>query len=220
MHKSFLAAVAATLLASSSAYAADAIIYQDTTPYTPAAAAQFDWSGFYLGVDGGYVWTRASVPGLSESFNGGLLGAHAGYNMQHDDFVFGLEGNIAYTWNSRTEQISVAPPADLTVGTDWQGSIRARAGFALDRTFIYGTGGVAFTQAYAKVDAGTLGSVTESKTLTGWTLGAGVEHALTENWTVRGEYRYSDYGRVDLGLGGFDPKVTEHALRAGVSFKF
>lgn len=220
MHKSFLAAVAATLLTSSSAYAADAIIFQDATPYTPAAAAQFDWSGFYLGVDGGYVWTRASVAGLTDNFNGGLLGAHTGYNIQHDDFVFGLEGNIAYTWNSLTVQYSVAPPADLSMGTDWQGSVRARAGFALDRTFIYGTAGVAFTQIYAKLDSGTLGSVKENRKLTGWTLGAGVEHALTDNWTVRGEYRYSDYGRLDRGPGALDPKITEHALRAGVSFKF
>ena len=100
---------------------------------------------------------------------------------------------------------------------DWQGSIRARAGFAFDRALIYATGGFAFAGLSDGIGA------SDDDTLTGWTLGAGVEYAFTNNLTTRLEYRYTSFDDdnnvfdgVDLG----DNEVEFHTVRVGLSYKF
>lgn len=206
-----LLAGAAFAVTATSAMAADAIIYE---PAPAPVSTVYDWTGFYLGAHGGYVSTRAELGGAHETFNGGLLGVHAGYNfMQNGPWVFGIEADVARTWNE--EDVFGAGLAD--VGTDWQWSVRGRVGYAIDRTLIYGTAGLAGTNAYVDV----IGSpIKIEDSMLGWTLGAGVEHAFTDNWLVRAEYRYSDYGEFEfLGIGtGVD--VTEHAFKVGISYKF
>lgn len=210
-HLGIVSAVA-LLATASSALAAD-IVYQEPAPYTPPVATVYDWSGAYIGLQGGYVWTDLDIPGgVAEDFNGGTLGAHVGANWQNGSFVFGLEGDVNYTWNENSYVLG-GVPADI--GTDWTGSIRVRAGVAMDRTLIYGTGGLALARGYIETPIGD-----ESETFTGWTAGVGVEHAFTDNWTARLEYRYSDYGSDDFGLGLGDFDLTEHAVRVGFSFKF
>jgi opacity protein-like surface antigen len=56
-----------------------------------------------------------------------------------------------------------------------------------------------------------VGSGTERKTLTGWTIGADIEHAVTDDWTIRGEYRY---------FAGLDPRITDNTVWASISYKF
>lgn len=200
-----LLASAAFALTASSAIAADAIVpYEEPAP----VYGVYDWTGFYLGIQGGYVWTKASQPGGSDTFDGPTLGVHAGYNFQNGNWVFGVEGDVGYTWNERSFG------AD-DVGTDWQGSLRGRVGYAIDRTLIYGTGGLAFTNVYVDNPGGSL-----DDTLFGWTLGAGIEHAFTDNWSARIEYRYSDFGEFTPNGVRTGIDFTEHALRIGVSFKF
>lgn len=208
---SILLASAAFATAASSAMAADAIVpYEEPAP-APIVSV-YDWTGVYVGVQGGYVWTNLDMPGGvgDEDFNGPTLGIHAGANWQNGNIVFGVEGDINYTWNSN-EYLGGA----VEIGTDWAGSLRGRLGYALDRTLLYGTAGLAFTNGY--IDGA---GFDESETFVGWTAGVGVEHAFTDNWSARIEYRYSDYGSEDFGLGLGDFDLTEHALRVGVSFKF
>lgn len=205
MKKIALSLAAALAMSVSAASAAD-VVYQEPAP-APFHSV-YDWTGFYLGVNGGYVRTRATVPGFRENFTGGLLGVHAGANWQVDSWVYGIEGDLAYTWNEET-LFGVAE-----AGTDWQGSVRARVGYAIDRTLIFGTAGFAATRAYVEVP----GFFSESRTFTGWTAGAGVEHAFTDNWTGRVEYRYADYGRKDFA--GIDVRLREHSARVGLSYKF
>ncbi|MBS9720611.1 porin family protein [Tianweitania sp. BSSL-BM11] len=203
---------AATLFASS-AFAADIITdYQPTVPV--AVETAYDWSGVYLGVQGGYVWTSVDLPGGfgSEDFDGAALGGLFGWNFQQGNVVFGVEGDVSYTWNENDYGVGIG---SVEIGTDWQGSVRGRLGYAFDRTLVYATGGLAITNAY--IDG--LG-IDESETLTGWTVGGGVEHAFTNNWTARVEYRYSDYGSEDFGLGLGDFDIDEHTVRAGLSYKF
>jgi outer membrane immunogenic protein len=200
-------AAAATLL-SSGAYAADVITDYEPAPAAAVVSTVYDWSGVYVGVQGGYVWTSVDALGGDEDFNGGVLGGLVGWNTQHNNLVFGIEGDFAHTWNDEDF-------AGVEVGTDWQGSVRARLGYAFDRTLIYATGGVAFTRAY--VDGF---GFDEEEVLTGWTVGGGIEQAFTENWTARVEYRYSDYGSEDFGLGAGDFDIDEHTVRAAISYKF
>lgn len=175
--------------------------------------APFDWSGAYIGVQGGYVWTNIALAGAgNRNFNGPTLGVHAGANWQMGQFVLGVEGDVNYVWNSITA--AFGGPA-ITVGTDWQGALRARFGYALDRTLIYGAGGVAITHGYARMAGAAV-----TQTFTGWTIAAGVEHAFGRNWTARAEYRYADYGSGTFGLGIGSLRVRESALRIGASYHF
>jgi len=201
-----LGAAALSFAMATQAHTADAALTQDMA----SASEAFDWGGFYLGAHGGYVWTSGRFGGITERFNGGLVGAHAGYNIQHGSFVFGGEIDLSHMWNDKSYSGGA-----LEVGTSWQGSLRARLGYAMDRTLIYGTGGVArtnFYQYFPSVD------VQLNEGLTGWTVGAGIEHAFTDNWIARTEYRYSDFGNMH-SLGPSIP-IIEHAVRAGISYKF
>ena len=95
--------------------------------------------------------------------------------------------------------------------------MRARIGYAFDRTLIFATGGVAFTQFSASLSDENF--VDADQNLTGWTIGAGAEYAFTNNWIGRVEYRYYDFSDDTLeGFGDFG--VETNTLTVGVSYKF
>ena len=114
----------------------------------------------------------------------------------------------------------------MTYGTQLpvQGSIRARAGVALDRALIYVTGGGAFA-SFTNTYSSFLGYNSIGKSLAGWTPGAGLEFAVTNNWSIRAEYRYADYGSFTdypfaaIPGGAVLHHETENAIRAGFSYK-
>jgi outer membrane immunogenic protein len=214
-----IALAALALLATGAARAADAVVEP------PVEVPVFTWTGFYVGLQGGYVWTNLTVePGGfgTDNLNGGMFGGYAGYNWQDGPWVFGAEGDFNGVWNDNTF-VSAGPPAfTTTIGTDWLASIRARAGYAFDRTLVFANGGVAFTQASA--DTTFVGGLTLSgdRNYTGWTIGAGVEYAFTDNWIGRAEYRFYDFGDKDIdGPGGLGSiKLQNHTVTVGLAYKF
>lgn len=171
--------------------------------------AGYDWSGTYIGVQGGGAWAKAADSVDYVRLSGGALGGYAGANWQSGNLVFGIEADAIHSWNDGTI-------FGVGIGTDWQASVRGRLGYAMDRALIYGAGGIAISRV--TVDASPAFVVKD--TFTGWTLGGGVEYALSQNWTTRVDYRYSDYGKSGFGLGIGEVKLTEHALRFGVGYKF
>ncbi len=214
-------------------------------PVPVAAVPVFTWTGFYVGVQAGYAWGDSSgrmttptgfLPFKQDGdFDGFVGGAHAGYNFQFGSIVAGFEADIEGTGiNGGFGRISPTTgstnlaESDITV----QGSLRARLGFAFDRALIYATGGLAFANFetdYAFLDTTTGGTDTASfeDTEWGWTLGAGVEYAFTNNLTARLEYRYSqfddlrhDLARVFTDGVANDVETEFHTIRAGVSYKF
>lgn len=208
-----------TLLAGT-AYAADAVVEPEAAPVAELTPA-FVWSGGYVGLQGGYGWTDVDVdvdfdPGFSDSFdaNGGFAGLYAGYNFQSGSFVGGIEADINKAWIDETALVG---PIEADTELDWFGSIRGRAGFAFDRALVFGTAGVAFASASADV----LG---ESYDLnyTGWTIGGGAEYAVTDNITLRGEYRYYDFGSDDFDVGpvNVEADLRMHAISFGAAYKF
>lgn len=215
--KTFLGASIGVLLAFAfNAQAADVVVEE---PVVPDVAPVFSWTGGYVGVHGGYAWTDGEltdgVDSINDDFNGGLLGVHAGYN--HDfgnNFVGGIEVDIEHVWNENDYTILGTA---FEVGTDWQGSARLRAGYAIDRTLLFVTGGVAFANGFVEVPAT---GFDESEMFTGWTAGAGVEHAFTDNWTGRLEYRYADFGSEELADSGAEFDLEQHTVRVGISYKF
>jgi outer membrane immunogenic protein len=126
---------------------------------------------------------------------------------------------------------------------DVQGSIRGKLGIAWDRVMIYGTGGVAFGGFNTNFSLASAGGVTAagivvppflangsfSTTRTGWTAGGGLQYAITNNWRVFGEYRFSDFGTIRNGAfpslpsGAFfnaNRHLQENQVQGGFSYKF
>lgn len=181
------------------------------------------------------------IPARNETYDlgSGIFGLHGGYNVRLGaPWIVGLEGD--FTWgngeDSRTRTISLDGAAytlNSRAELSWQGTIRARLGVTSGAWLFYATAGVAFAdfewrETYARTTAPTFSfSAAKSDTLTGYTVGAGAELALSRNWIVRGEYLYEDFGSFNVPLaaalpvgtqGSFD--VDAHKLRLGISYKF
>jgi outer membrane immunogenic protein len=207
MNVRILTASAAILMLAGSASAADLVSEPPPAPVEQAAPV-FTWTGFYTGLQGGGAWGNGDFSGIgSSNMNGGLITGFAGYNWQLDNsIVLGVEGDVSYNWNE--EDVGVN-----SYKFDTTGSVRARVGYALDHALLYGAAG--WTGARGKVDT-PIGS--DSATFSGWTVGAGVDYAFTDNIFGRLEYRYNDYGSKDLL--GVDTDFNQNVVTVGVGFKF
>jgi outer membrane immunogenic protein len=220
------AAFAASLLAATSAFAADLPYAAEPTPV--AVPIAFDWTGFYVGAQAGYMWGDVSAPygavggpfdSDQDDFDqdGFVGGVHIGYNAQFNQIVVGLEADAEF---SGVEGDDDGSGGDVNgLDHNWMGSVRARLGFAFDNFLPYVTGGVAFLDADATAPVDD-----DDVTFVGWTVGAGLEYAITQNWSVRAEYRYTDFGseRVSFPDDGYDENLSPelHAVRVGVSYRF
>jgi outer membrane immunogenic protein len=183
--------------------------------YTPTAPA-YNWSGVYLGINGGYavaesVWgDPALFPVGPFSMDGFQVGGTIGANFQWGHFVLGIEGDGDWAKQSGT-----------TSRSDWLATLRGRGGYAFDRVLLYATGGAA--PANRQVAAG--GSLPYSSTTQiGWTAGAGVEVVLAQNWSAKGEYLYVDLGNQTCPVASCvvasSVPLTENIIRAGINYKF
>jgi outer membrane immunogenic protein len=181
------------------------------------------------------------VPGtppifLSDPFSanpqGVIGGAHVGYNLQVNQWVIGLEGSVDGTSISKT--VALGFPVDIaslsySTRASVQGSVRARFGIAFDRILLYATGGAAFAGLQSTYSLAALNE-SNSTTRAGWTVGGGLEYAVTNNWSIRAEYRYSDFGRsldypfAAIAFTGDQFSVqhhwTENQVQVGFSYKF
>ena len=210
-------------LASTSAYAADVVFEEPPAPIVQEVPI-FSWTGGYIGLQGGGLWSDSSIDEFddedtgvfSDNFGGGLFGVYAGYNWQAGAWVFGVEGDANAVWNDETFDIA---GFDVDVGTDYLASLRGRVGYAFDRTLIFATGGVAFTQFSAEADIFDDDFLDVDHSFTGWTIGAGAEYAFTNNWIGRFEYRYYDFSNGELEDFA-DVELDTHTLTAGVAYKF
>ncbi len=178
--------------------------------YTEARPAN-DWTGFYLGVLGGFGWGTAGTSAVGDvDANGFDIGGYAGANWQWGNFVVGAEADILYPFRDGAS-------GGLAVEQGLNGSLRGRAGIALDRFLAYGTGGLAATSLELTTAAGS-----DDDVLWGWTAGAGVEGMVTDNVTARIEYRYTDYGTETFTPGGVPvtSDFSDHTIRGGLGLRF
>ncbi len=182
----------------------------------PPAFAQVDWSGPELGVELGGAVGHDSGKGTCDPIlpcagtikygfdpSGPLGGVHAGYNFQFNQFVVGGEADIeGADLNSSQTQPAFGTVYRFGMHNYWDASVRARLGYAFSHYLLYGTGGVAF----GDVDqngfcAGCLmggGFETWNTTRIGWTAGAGIDYAMSSNWSAGLEYRYTDLGSANF----------------------
>jgi outer membrane immunogenic protein len=211
----------------------------------------FDWSGAYIGAHGGYAWGEADVsyegePGGGDLDGGFWGGALAGYNLQHDAIVFGVEGDFGIgdvSGKGDPKPLPTEETYDYSYDLDWNAHLRARAGFAVDRALFFVAGGLAAASHTLGVEETTGGLICpagpnpclqaitpdtvslgeDSKTHIGFTVGGGVEFALTDNVLLRAEYLYDSYGEEsyeDEEGNEYDVDLTAQTVRAAVSFKF
>jgi len=227
MIRKFSLATAVLVAASASAFAADLPSRRPPPVYTPVPL--FTWTGFYVGGDIGYTWgtdTHSNPAGavFQATPQGEIGGAHIGYNYQISQFVVGLEGDV----DGLSFRNTVGVPGGGVVATTIpiEGSVRGRLGYAWDRALFFATGGAAFAQVqhnYFNAAGVSDPGNTYSSTRVGWTVGGGVEYALSNNWSVRGEYRYADFGRSSdvISTGAvIGNHVIEHRVTVGFSYKF
>ena len=206
-------------------------------PAYVAPAPLFTWTGLYVGLNGG-GWINNSrmdtIAGVSGKLGGGggLIGGTLGYNWQTASrVVIGVETDLDY----RTKA-TVTPPFSASSSTNdgYLGTVRGRLGYGFDRALIYVTGGLAYGNAAApnaivSLPLGVAGFRNGSANLqAGWTVGAGAEFAVTNNWSVKGEYLYADLGSKGIGYTNsvtllptpVSIKTADHVLRAGVNYRF
>ena len=183
----------------------------------------YNWTGFYLGINGGYGWGRSNWSGFASSSDpsGGMIGLTGGYNWQGlgSPWVFGLEGDIDWS-DMKGNFTNAACPTGCETKNTWLGTVRGRFGYAMDRVMPYVTGGL----AVGDIQANQVGFAGVHDTKAGWTVGGGIEAALVGNWTAKVEYLHVDLGSVDCGVTacfaatsvGFRSEV----VRAGVNLRF
>ncbi|PZQ19024.1 MAG: hypothetical protein DI565_01095 [Ancylobacter novellus] len=204
-----VASAAALSIAVPAAQAADLPAYEPA-PAVVAPVPSFSWSGPYIGLNAGYAWQRAA----NSRPDGWMIGGYLGYNVQLDNspVVFGVETDLNF---ADIDSKRPSRGGTLKQQSDWNGATRARVGYAFDHFLVYGAGGVAYTDREVKRPNG-LGK--GDKTAVGWTVGGGLEYAVTDNVVGRAEYRYSDYGSDKFA--GAKSSATEHRVMGGVAVKF
>ncbi len=217
------------------------------------SASADDWSGPYAGIHAGTGKADADLQfdattgfvgsdiedGFSTSLEGRLAGGQVGYNWQKDNFVFGVEADA--TWSGveggyRNEYLGGNYHFQADVDVNWLTSLRARAGYVMPKTVIYGTGGVAFSRMDTKAASDYAGyplpyiSDSGSATHSGWVLGGGIETKISTNVTARLEYLHYDFGGESF-FYRFDPESDAYdafgdayldvdILRVGVNVRF
>ncbi|MDR4307380.1 porin family protein [Chelatococcus sambhunathii] len=178
-----------------------------TACLAPARAADMgetdvgvDWSGPWVGVLG----SAGRIGG-----DGASLGVAAGYSAQFDRIVIGLDGDIS---GGSLDARRLGGRFEV----DAAGGIRARVGYAFDRFVLFGTGGLAFASAdYVR------GGERDRKVMFGWSLGGGLDIALTERLSARAEYLYVDLDRRGFDAGGLALiGATGGLARLGVNYRF
>jgi outer membrane immunogenic protein len=206
-----LAAAAALFISTTAASVA-----ADLAPaYTKApAAAVYSWTGVYIGgnIGGGVASSHFEDPfGFSTTATDGFFtgGAQIGYNYQFGAGLIGIEADVN---GNSTFKGSVIGGTSLAVGdrADVSGTIRGRAGLVVSNALLYVTGGAAWANvnqtgvAFSNLGIPSALSANSSGTSWGGVIGAGVEYAMSPNWTVGGEFLHTVYEDHDVAIVNFN----------------
>lgn len=206
MQKTIFGAGLAVAIATASAQAADLPRGQYRPYAPPPAMAVYSWMGPYLGANLGYQWGETTNnPTEPSGIAGGL---QAGYNFQTGQFVFGGEADIQLSGAEDTF-------APWKFSNPWFGTVRGRAGVAMNNILFYATGGLAYGNL-----RGEVGGLSENRTGLGWTAGLGMEVGLTQNWSAKVEYLYVDLTDRSYTVTRTDNGLESNLLRFGVNYRF
>ena len=222
--KKLLASIAVVgVLMSGVAKAADVAL-------SPAPAGAFDWSGPYIGINGGFGFGQnfraergVGASSTPASISGILGGVTAGYNFQaSSNFVFGIEGDYALS-NLQADSLTSASfsctGGDCKFNDDWLGTARARAGIAIgNKALLFATGGLAVggVRDYSSASGA-------SASMIGYAVGGGIETPLTDHLTAKIEALYVNLGRLEIPAPCSVQCYTDvnfGVARVGLNYKF
>jgi outer membrane immunogenic protein len=217
MKKILLATAGILAIGIGSASAADIQRRQAMPEKAPVYTPVYNWTGPYIGTNGGGGWGRSEFTGPfatggSFDMSGGLVGGTLGYNWQMGNIVFGLEGDGDW---SGIKGSTLCGGTTCETRNDWLATARGRLGYAFDRFMPYVTGGAAFGNI--KTSVAGIGSADDTRT--GWTVGGGVEYGLGGPWTIKAEYLHVDLGDGGSVLGSTADFRTD-IVRAGLNYRF
>lgn len=196
-----------------------------------------------LGANIANIATGARPGSVDLQRNGFMGAAQVGYNWQKGSIVYGLEADIAFTniddkRDFVTPQIATGLAQSNIVKSELEylGTVRGRLGYASDRTLLYGTAGLAYGGTRASFDMFAPSGVRQftdsaSDAKFGYAVGAGVEYAVTDHFTLKTEYLYYRLEKEKLNVsaiagtgvaGGYDSSFRNdaHLLRVGLNYKF
>jgi outer membrane immunogenic protein len=216
MKKTLLGAAAVVVAMSAAAPASAADLPARVYTKAPAmVAAIYDWSGFYVGINGGggsahNCWNitndaGALIPSTSEGCHdstGGMVGGQLGYRWQTGPWVFGVEaqGDWADFKGSNTSLFFGAGNTNQTK-VDAFGLFTGQVGYAWNNVLWYVKGGAAITDnKYRGFTAGNVLIDQENDTRWGGTVGTGVEVSFAPNWSVAFEYDHLFMGTQNVNL--------------------
>jgi outer membrane immunogenic protein len=211
MKKVLLATVALAALGMTQASAADLA----ARPYTkaPAMAPGINWSGFYIGAMGGYAWSDDQIKG---GFGGGTIG----YNWQAPGsmWVWGLEADAAGA-DIKASVTDIFGTAETKIRGF--GSVTGRVGVTAGAALFYAKGGYGWANTRASVSVPGL-AISDTKTLSGWTVGGGAEYMFAPSWSAKAEYMYANYGNETFfsGIAPTEIGGVVHSVKAGINYHF
>ncbi len=206
----------------------------------PTVPVAYDWAGFYIGAYLGVGGGSANLTFLDDGattdprFAGFLGGGEMGYDYQLGKWVFGLEGDLAWTNAHGARPCPIGFFANCEINTNWLSTATGRIGYAYwDRFLTYLKGGAAIARYRAEVactpnSPSTIlpvvgcPSSSDSKTNVGWTAGLGSEFGLTRNVSVKSEIMYFDLGSDRYAIAGIptDIRRTGFTSTLGLRFRF
>jgi outer membrane immunogenic protein len=230
------AAVAiSTILGMGAASAADLA----ARPYTKAApmavAPVYNWTGFYIGINGGggsghtdWLYTGAAV-NTNHNTSGGMAGGQVGYNWQAGSWVYGLEADGDWA-NIKGSTLCPNPTFVCATNTRDLASFRGRIGYAANNVLFYGTGGAGYANnRYSALTAGlpafgTTGYFSNDRW--GYAAGAGIEWGFAPNWSAKIEYMHYGFDGDTSPLGTLSGITTAavrtniDTVKAGLNYRF
>ena len=201
------------------------------------AFAQDQWDGFFLGIHSGAVDSYSTIRdedgNVLDADGGtlftndmtGLIGIHGGYNWQYGNRVFGIEADYSWTSAGRSREFD-ATDHTASFDLDGFGSIRGRAGVAVDNTFIFLLGGIGFVDASASASDNFPGEDAEASNPVAFVAGAGAEFKIRNNLSARAEflqYFWGDQTTFCIACTGVSggPQIFSGGLsvfRAGLTY--
>ena len=225
--KKLLLGTAATIVFAGSALAADlpARTYTKAPAYT-APQMVYNWTGFYIGGHvGGAFAGNSSLEGSDGRVYGGVQG---GFDYQFaPNWVIGAEAE--YSWlGSGNGGVAFPAGTVITGNTDQIGSVTGRFGYTWGPALLYAKGGYAWRDSPnigVTFGGGAVPFATTGNSQNGYTVGAGLEYMLTQNWSAKLEYQYYNFGSTTFTAGtpeilGARFRDDEHTVKAGLNYRF
>lgn len=236
-----LLAVAAIGLAGSQVASAADMPVKAAPRYVTPPPPVYTWTGFYIGLQGGYGWSnddwhlQQNAVDFSFDGTGGFVGGYAGYNWQINNFVIGAEVEGSWADISKDGQdCTIFQTALCSTKVEGLGSVRGRLGFVFgpqNQLLAYAAGGWALASAkYNRVfqPNGVPFTSGVSDTINGWVVGGGLEWMFMgyPNWIARIQYDHYDFSDNTYNVPALsnvsDTTVSTRVdtIRAGVAYKF